>query len=287
MRPRSAPRTRRAGPAGVPAVARVALVALIAVPRFAFAGPPFLTDDPEPVGYRHSEFYVFATDDQTADGKSVALPAFEYNYGFWPQMQFHIVVPYAESIPRGAATASGIGDVEVGVKLRVLDETADRPQVGIFPMAELPTGNARAGLGNGQTWWRLPIWAQKTLGPWETYGGGGYVLNHAPGQRSYAFAGWLVQRDLGPLWTLGAEVFDQGADVVGGRRRTILNVGGYYNVTPTFNVLFSAGRSVAGAMHTVAYLGLYWTWGGGRHGAQASTGAPPRWSLARRPNSRR
>ena len=251
--------------------------------RTAHAGPPFLTDYPEPVPYHHSEFYVFATDDQTANGKSVALPAIEYNYGIWPQMQLHLVVPYAESIPRGGASTAGIGDVEAGVKVRLLDETADRPQVGIFPMAELPTGNARAGLGNGQTWWRLPIWAQKTIGPWTTYGGGGYVVNHAPGQRSYAFAGWLVQREVGPRWTLGAELFDQGADVVGGRGRTILNVGGYYDFTPTFNLLFSGGRSVAGAMHTVAYLGLYWTWGGERHeSSRTATGAPPRWSVTRR-----
>jgi hypothetical protein len=275
---------RRSPP--VRATARTTLAiafATAALWRSALAGPPFLTDDPEPVDYHHSEFYVFATDDQTAGGRSVALPAFEYNVGFWPQMQFHLVVPYAESIPRGGAIAAGIGDVEVGIKVRLLEETADRPQVGIFPMAELPTGSARAGLGNGQTWWRLPIWAQKTLGPWETYGGGGYVVNHAPGQRGYAFAGWLVQRDVGPKWTLGAEVFDQGADLVGGRGRTILNLGGYYHVTPTFDVLFSGGRSVAGAMHTVAYLGLYWTWGGeSRDAAPASTAAPPRWSLARR-----
>ncbi len=275
---------RRSPPAR--ATARTALAiafATAALWRSALAGPPFLTDDPEPVDYHHSEFYVFATDDQTADGRSVALPAFEYNEGFWPQMQFHLVVPYAESLPRSGAIATGIGDVELGIKVRLLEETADRPQVGIFPMAELPTGSARAGLGNGQTWWRLPIWAQKTLGPWETYGGGGYVVNHAPGQRSYAFAGWLVQRDLGPKWTLGAEVFDQGADLVGGRGRTILNLGGYYAVTPTFDVLFSGGRSVAGAMHTVAYLGLYWTWGGAsQYAAAASTAAPPRWSLARR-----
>jgi len=27
--------------------------------RFAWAGPPFQTDDPEPVDFRHYEFYVF------------------------------------------------------------------------------------------------------------------------------------------------------------------------------------------------------------------------------------
>lgn len=258
--------------------------ALLAAMPMALAGPPFLTDDPEPVDYHHGEFYVFATDDQTADGKSVAVPAFEFNYGILPETQFHIVVPYAESIPNVGGASSGIGDVEIGIKYRLLDETDTRPQVGIFPMAELPTGNANAGLGNGKTWWRLPIWAQKTIGLWETYGGGGYVINDAPGQRSYAFAGWLVQRDFGPKWTLGGELFGQGANVPGGGASTILNVGGYYNFTPTFNLLFSAGRSVAGEMHTVAYLGLYWTWGAAHRSsaAQAPAAAPPGWSLGRR-----
>ena len=71
---------RRSPPAR--ATARTALAiafATAALWRSALAGPPFLTDDPEPVDYHHSEFYVFATDDQTADGRSVALPAFEYN----------------------------------------------------------------------------------------------------------------------------------------------------------------------------------------------------------------
>jgi hypothetical protein len=29
-----------------------------------------------------------------------------------------------------------------------------------------------------------------------------------------------------------------------------------------FSLLFSAGRDVAGARHTVAYPGWYWTWAG-------------------------
>ena len=30
-----------------------------------FGGPPFMTDDPEPVEYKHSEFYIFSTMDKT------------------------------------------------------------------------------------------------------------------------------------------------------------------------------------------------------------------------------
>jgi len=34
----------------------------------AVAGPPFVTDDPEPVDYRHWEFYIASMHTETADG---------------------------------------------------------------------------------------------------------------------------------------------------------------------------------------------------------------------------
>src|ERR1035438_4677913 len=101
------------------------------------------------------------------------------------------------------------------------------PQIGIFPLAELATGDGARGLGNGRTWYQLPVWAQKSWGPWTTYGGGGVVLNPAPSQRDHGFAGWLVQRDIGQHLTLGTELFWQGAETAGGRGSVIANAGGY------------------------------------------------------------
>lgn len=34
-------------------------------------------------------------------------------------------------------------------KYRFVEETKTRPQIGVFPMFELPTGNSARGLGNG------------------------------------------------------------------------------------------------------------------------------------------
>lgn len=225
------------------------------------AGPPFFTDDPVPVDLHHWEAYIFATGDRTADGNSVSWPATEFNYGIWPDTQVHLVVPVANVTPAGGTTAAGLGDVEFGIKYRFIHEGADTPQVGVFPMAELPTGSASRGLGNGRVWYRLPVWLQKSWGPWTSDAGGGYVLNSAPGQRNYPFAGWLVQRDLGPHLTLGAELFSQGADTVDGRGFTAFNVGGYLNFTENFSLLFSGGHSIHGEGHTMWYLALYWTWG--------------------------
>jgi len=225
------------------------------------AGPPFLTDDPEPVDLHHWETYVFGTGDRTNDGDAVNGPAAEFNYGVLPDTQLHLVVPLATVTPAGGAAATGLGDAELGVKYRFVHESDGAPQVGVFPMVELPTGSAARGLGNGRAWFRLPVWVQKSSGPWTTYGGGGEALNAAPGQRNYPFGGWLLQRDLGPRLTLGGEIFAQGADTAGGRGFTAVNLGGYYNFTPQFSLLFSAGRSVSGERHTLWYLALYWTGG--------------------------
>ncbi|HVU33943.1 MAG TPA: hypothetical protein VHE61_10945 [Opitutaceae bacterium] len=225
------------------------------------AGPPFLTDDPEPVDLHHWEFYVFGTGDRTSDGDAISAPAIELNYGALPNLQLHLVAPIANVSGPGVGWTSGFGDMEAGVKYRFVDETADRPQVGVFPMAEVATGSSTRGLGNGRTWYRLPLWIQKSWGPWTTYGGGGYAFNSAPGQRNYGFGGWLVQRDIGKYLTLGTELWSQGADTTDGRGFVAANVGGYVKVSDNFNILFSAGHTISGERHILWYLGLYWTWG--------------------------
>jgi len=256
------------------AVLLAALAAVVgAVP--AGAGPPFLTDDPEPVDLGHWEAYAFGTLDSARDLRSVDGPAFELNFGAARGLQLHLVAPLTSATPAGGGSASGLGDVEVGVKYRFVEETDGRPQVGVFPMAELPTGDSARGLGNGRVWFRLPVWVQKSWGPWTTYGGAGYAINRAPGAASYPFAGWLLQRDVGGGLTLGAEAYAHGADAEGGRGGAILNAGGMLDLGPGFSLLFSAGHTVAGERHGVAYLGLYWTWGGGP-GAAPAVAVPSR-----------
>lgn len=248
-------------------VAGLAVLAafLAGVARPALAGPPFLTDDPEPIPYRHKEFYVFSTFDKGPDGTTVQVPAIEFNYGFAPDFMVHMVIPYMMFYPDTGETGRGMGDIEIGVKYRFLHETSSLPEVGVFPFVEVPTGNAARGTGNGQAWYRIPVWAEKSWGSWTTMGGGGYVVNHAPGERDYWFGGWQIQRSVSSSLTLGGEVFAQQADTVGGVGSTFLTFGGYYGMGFCHcQLLFDAGHTVAGASHAIGYLGLYWTWDGSR-----------------------
>ncbi len=234
----------------------------------AFAGPPFQTDDPDPVEFRHWETYAFELSDGThAGGTTLEFPAWEMNWGAVPNLQLHIVVPMATNFaPAGGPVSFGISDIELGAKYRFVKETKRRPEIGIFPFFELPSGNAARGLGVGKTWYRMPLWIQKSWGDWTSYGGAGAVVAQAPGYQNYPFAGWLLQRTLNDKLTLGGEVYGHGAEGLAStapRSSTMFDFGGYYTFHEGFQLLFAAGHSFVGEGETYTYLALYWTWGGG------------------------
>ena len=57
------------------------------------AGPPFVTDDPEPVDYQHWEFYIASQHAETSDGWSGTAPHIELNYGVITNVQLHCRPP--------------------------------------------------------------------------------------------------------------------------------------------------------------------------------------------------
>jgi hypothetical protein len=239
-------------------------VPLLAASTLALAGPPFVTDDPEPVEYQHHELYIATQQLKTQDGRVGTLPHVEFNYGAAPDVQLHAIVPLAFGSPADGPREHGLGDVELGVKYRFVQETDSRPMVGIFPLVELPTGNAERGLGNGKAQLFLPVWLQKKFGDgWQTYGGGGYWINHADGARNHWFFGWQVQKDISEQLTLGAEIFHSTEAAVGQGASTGFNLGGIYNLDEHNHVLFSAGRGLVRANATnqlSSYLAYQWTW---------------------------
>ena len=91
------------------------LMMALSLRPYARAGPAFQTDDPEPVGFRHYEAYLFGTFDHAGGATFSQVPAVEFNWGAAPNLQVHIIVPGAFWSPNGAY---GIGDAEMGVKYR-------------------------------------------------------------------------------------------------------------------------------------------------------------------------
>ena len=185
----------------------------------------------------------------------------EFNYGVLADTQVHLVIPYAYDRSANPPSQGGLGDLEVGLKFRFVKETDTLPQVGLFPLVEIPTGDADKGLGAGYTQVYLPVWIQKSWGPWATYGGYGWWRNPGLGNRNWTYAGWLLQRDLGEHLTLGIEAFHNSAMTLDTQPSNGFNAGGQVNLSEKHHLLFSVGRNVSGERQTFFYVGYQLTTG--------------------------
>lgn len=244
----------------IPAVA----FALLVANGPARAGAPFVTDDPEPVGDGHWEVYGFSMGSHVHGDRSGTLAGLDANYGAAPNVQLHLIAPFAFDDPSGSGSHSGIGDVELGVKYRFVDPGPDEwwPQAGIYPLVEVPTGDADRGLGSSHRRAFLPIWLQRDFGRWTTYGGGGRWINPGAGNQDAWFFGWLLQRRVTDQLVLGGELFHQTADTENGKDTSAFNVGATYDLADHYCLLFSAGRGLQNAAETNEfsyYAAFRWT----------------------------
>lgn len=229
-------------------------------PGNVWAGPPFVTDDPRSIEYRHWEIYVASRYEKNDDISGTA-PHFEIDYGVWPNLQLHLIIPFSYEKPQGQPMEYGLGDMELGVLYRFIQETTWLPLVGTFPLMEIPTGDSSRGLGGGTPKVFFPIWLQKSWGPWTSYGGGGYWYNPGSDNRNYWFAGWVAQRAITKWLTVGAEVFYESESTVDQGSRTAFNIGAIINFTENHHFIFSAGKDLHGPTDFAAYAAYLWTFG--------------------------
>ncbi|HVU15818.1 MAG TPA: transporter [Candidatus Didemnitutus sp.] len=242
---------------------RAVLLALAAtgLAVVARAGPPYVTDDPEPVEYQHWEVYLASATQHTADDLAGTLPHLEVNYGVIPDVQLHLIVPDAFDAPAGEPRHYGLGDIEVGMKYRFVHETDSHPQIGVFPLVELPTGSAARGLGTGHTQLFLPVWIQKSWDKFTAYGGGGYWITPGAGNRNSWFAGWLGQYQLTKSFAPGVEIYYRTAQAVDASPTAQVNVGFVWDLSENLHILASAGPAIHGPHGYQTYLAFQWTFG--------------------------
>jgi hypothetical protein len=232
-------------------------LAALLLPAAARAGPPFLTDDPEPTETGHWEIYapLFEAEGSGEDFEG-GLGA-EINYGAAADVQVTLGLPAAYAHD-ARGWHWGAGDLEASVKYRFYHDEEAGLQVAAFPGITLPT--ASRGLGADHVTALLPVWAQKDLGPWSVFGGGGYAINPGAGNRDYWTGGAAVTRTFGKRLLLGAEADRQGADRVGGRASTSLGLGAIYDLPGPLRLLASGGPTFEDGggkgFHAFAALGL-------------------------------
>lgn len=220
------------------ALIAVCPLAVLLIPASAHAGPPFLTDDPEPTDYGHWEIYAPFADTSGRGGAFDGSAGAELNYGAARNLQLTLGLPVSYT-----HTASGWrldrGDIEASVKYRFYHNEVSGVSIAAFPGITLPT--ARRGLGAGKVTAFLPIWAQKDMGSWSVFGGGGYAINPGAGNRNYWTEGIAVTRTLSTRLLVGGEADRQEADTADGRGSTSVGVGFIRDLKAPFRVLASGG----------------------------------------------
>ena len=219
------------------------VIGCLLVSNSAYAGPPYLTDDPAPTQTGHWEIYTFGAGTQS-DGGFDGVAGFDLNYGAVEGVQLTATIPldYAHSVGQGTV---GFGDVELGVKYRLVNDEASGVSIATFPRIILPTANSRNGQGKAA--YLLPVWAQKDFGPWSVFGGGGYTISRGSGNRGFWQSGLALTRTLSPKLSLGGEIAHRGPEVIGGKPYTALNFGGIYQLGGPLALIFSGGPGIQNA----------------------------------------
>lgn len=212
------------------------LAAALASP--AWAGPPFVTDDPQPTDFGHWEIYNFVAGAHTP-GVTSGEAGFDLNYGAAKDLQLTLVLPAGwEDTDR---LRVGAGTVEAAAKLKVLHQREGSwiPDVAVFPRVFLPTAGRR--FGSDRLGILLPVWVGKDAGKWSVFGGGGYQINPGPGNRDFWISGLAVTRALSDRLTIGAEVDHHTRDSAEGRDFTGANLGVIYKLVDHWSLLAAAG----------------------------------------------
>lgn len=210
--------------------------ALLLAASAAMAGPPYMTDDPEPTDTGHWEVYAPIVEGEGRGQAWGGSAGVEINYGAAKNLQLTFGLPVAFEHD-GKGMHWGAGDIAVSAKYRLYHSEKTGFSIAIFPGMTIPTASNHLGVGKITA--LLPIWAQKDIGQWSVFGGGGYAINPGEGKRDYWTGGIAVSRQVSEKLQLGAEVKRSGADSEGGNGSTSLGFAAIYRLKGPLRLLGS------------------------------------------------
>ena len=222
-----------------------AAIALSAMP--ALAGPPYVSDDPEPTGLGQYEIYFFTGGATARDGWSGSA-GLDFNYGAAPDLQLTAVLPISWNAPNAGPADTGLGNFELAAKYKFLHQPDVGVDVAVFPRVFLPAGTQ--GVGDRHAALLLPIWIQHAWDRWATFGGGGCVINRGGDSQDFCTLAWAVTTQITRRLQIGAEIYHQTADAKGERASTGVGVGTTYDFNDKFHFMASAGPGLQNAAET-------------------------------------
>jgi hypothetical protein len=225
----------------------IIVVAIVALVRPALAGPPYVSDDPEPTDYKHFEIYTFTSGTATR-GDIGGASGIDFNYGAAPDLQLTATLPMGFDNPAAGNASFGASNIELAAKYRFLHQDSFGLDVSVFPRVFVPSPTKN--IGNDTASLLLPVWVQKDWnGGWSAFGGGGCVVGSRSAQ-NFCLAGGVVTYQLLPKLQLGVELFHQTADGSGTPASTSVGLGARYDINDTYHLLGYIRRGIENANET-------------------------------------
>ena len=229
---------------------QIASIILTGLTQPAFAGPPYLSDDPEPTDFKHYEIYTFNNGTKTR-GSTSGEAGIDFNYGAAPNLQLTATLPAGFDNPSPGGTRIGLSNIELAAKYRFLRQDTFGWDVSVFPRVFLPSPSIAVAETHAS--FLLPIWVQKDWGTdWSTFGGGGCVVS-AKHAQDYCLAGGVVTSKILPNLQLGLEFFHQTGDSAGTPASSSLGIGVTYDLNDNYHLLGYVRRGIQNASETDRY----------------------------------
>jgi hypothetical protein len=222
-------------------------------------GPPLITEDPGTPGDGRWEINLAFTVEKLRTETLFEAPLLDINYGLGERIQLKYEIPWVFRDEDGDGTKSGLGNSEIGVKYRFLDEERHGVSMSIYPQFSFnnPTSSEERGLVDPGTELVLPLQVARRLGPVELSLELGYsLIERGADEWIYGLAAaWPIAERielLGEVHGVARRDFDEGV--------LVFNLGGVLEVHENVNLLLSAGRSFRESSTTepglLAYLGF-------------------------------
>src|ERR1700680_3895303 len=154
---------------------KIIVAAMVVLARPALAGPPYVSDDPEPTDYKHFEIYSFSSGTATR-GDIGGAAGVDFNYGAAPNLQLTATLPAGFDRPGSGRTGFGLNNTQLAAEYRLLHQDSFGLDVSVFPRVFLPSGSTN--IANDTASLLLPVWVQKDWsGGWSAFGEGGCVIS--------------------------------------------------------------------------------------------------------------
>ncbi len=241
----------------------IILLATTLFPLCALAGPPVTTDDTGTPGDKKWEVNVGLTVDKRPSENRYETPALDINYGIGEHIQLNYSVSWIVLDSKDESSKNGLGNSEVAVKWRFLDEDRHGIAMSVYPrlIFNNPTSSADRGLADKGTVFRLPVQIEKKIGIININTELGHDFRER-GDDEWIYGLVLKYAEIKGLEAL-AEVFGT-ADNSLKRHETAFNLGFRYDLGKSYTLLASAGRSFHSAPdqpNLLLYAGIQFRFG--------------------------